>query len=89
MSVKAYLIGLCVAYIGLAGCATKPITITEVETIEVPIYETVPVPEALLKACKVDLSALESNQDLERAVVEAVLCNEQHNADKAAIRDLE
>lgn len=72
-----------------AGCATKTETIYETRRVEVPVYETVPVPETLLEACKVDLSALESNSDLERVLAEAIVELRRCTEDKDAIRALE
>ncbi len=71
------------------GCASTERLIEVPVIIEVPIYETVPVPDVLLRACKVDLSALKSNQDLEAVLGAAILELNRCTADKVAIGELE
>lgn len=71
----------------LVGCA-RPTIVHEPIEVEVVRYETVPVPEVLLKACKVTLGALNSNSDLETALAAALLELKACTADKEAIRGL-
>lgn len=78
----------CLLLLSLGGCAAEPRLIEVPVVTTVTVYETVPVPEVLLRACKVDLSALESNQDLERTLGNAILELRQCTEDKEAIREL-
>ena len=71
------------------GCAAKPVVVYETVEVEVVKYEQIPVPEALLRACFVDLQGLETNEDMERALFEAVLELNRCTDDKEAIRELE
>lgn len=71
-----------------AGCV-RPVVVTEPVEVEIVRYETVPVPEALLKACKVSLGTLNSNQDLELALAAALIELKRCTADKEQIRGLE
>ena len=80
---------LIAALVNLTGCATKPITVTEVETVEVVRYELVPIPDILLRPCVVSLDGLNTNADLERVVAESVVALRECTADKEAIRNLE
>ncbi len=82
---------LSVALVGffIAGCSSTPTLIEVPVLVEVTVYETVPVPEALLQPCRVSLDQLETNQDLERALGEAILELRQCTADKVAISELE
>lgn len=73
----------------LTGCASTERLIEVPVITEVVRYETVPVPEVLLIACKVDLSALNSNQDLERTLGEAIVELRRCTDDKESIRNLE
>lgn len=72
----------------LVGCARAPIVHEPVE-VEVVRYEAIPVPEVLLKACKVTLDALNSNQDLELALAAALIELQRCTADKEAIREIQ
>lgn len=73
----------------LTGCAADP-QIIEVPVIqEVVRVETVPVPAGLLDPCTVELTELETNQDLERALAAALLELERCTRDKRAIGELE
>lgn len=73
--------------LSLVGCA-KPLVVHE--SVQVPIvrYETVPVPEALLGPCRVDLNRMETNADLEVAVAAALIELKRCSSDKDAIREL-
>ncbi len=73
----------------LAGCASVPEVITVATPVEIVRTETVPVPQVLLRACEVDLSALKSNQDLESALGAAILELQRCTDDKVAISELE
>jgi len=73
----------------LAGCASTDRLIEVPVITEVVRYEMVPVPEVLLRACTVDLSALKSNQDLERTLGEAIVELQRCTDDKESIRNLE
>jgi hypothetical protein len=80
------MIGL--AAVSLTACA-RPTLVHDPVEVQVVRYEPVPVPEALLKACKVTLGALNSNQDLEAALADALIELKNCTADKEAIRALE
>jgi hypothetical protein len=73
---------------GLSGCA-KPLVVTEPIEVQIVRYEPVPVPEVLLTPCRVTLSDLNTNQDLELALADALLELRRCSADKDAIRELE
>jgi hypothetical protein len=92
MCLKGLLIPVCLL-LSAAGCATKPITVREIETVEVVRYETVPVPAALLQPCGKSLQesfhGLATNGDLERFAAELIVSLQLCNADKEAIRALE
>lgn len=75
----------------LCGCATPPVTVHDVIEIEVPVIETVPVPESLLTPCTVSLPVHEAwtNADIEHALAEALVELRRCTEDKEAIRNLE
>jgi hypothetical protein len=75
---------LCLAL--LAGCGRSVVRVP----VEVPVtvYETQPIPAALLRECKVTLPALKSNGDLELALAQALVALKECEADKQAIRAL-
>lgn len=68
----------------LAGCV-RTVTVREPVEVPVTVYETIPVPEALLAPCTVELD-LQTNADLERALAAALLELKRCTADKEAIR---
>ena len=70
------------------GCAAEPTVVYEQVPVEVVKYETVPVPDLLLKACKVTLGALKSNSDLETALADALVELKRCTDDKEQIRAL-
>lgn len=72
--------------LSLVGCA-RPLVVHD--SVEMPIvhYETVPVPEALLTPCRVELE-LETNQDLEAALAASLIELKRCSSDKDAIREL-
>ena len=73
----------------VTGCASTPEVLTVPVPVEITVYETVPVPAALLRACKVPALDLKTNQDLEFALADAILELQKCTADKKAIEDLE
>ena len=73
----------------LTGCGTTTQIIKDPVLVTETIYETVPVPETLLRACKVDLSALKSNKDLESTLAAAILELQRCTEDKVAISELD
>jgi hypothetical protein len=73
----------------VSGCAKEPLIVRAPIEVPITVYETVPVPEALLRACKVTLGAFKSNQDLELALAEALIELRRCTQDKEAIRGLE
>ncbi len=73
----------------VTGCASTPEVLTVPVPVEITVYETVPVPAALLRACKVPDLDLKTNQDLESALGAAILELIRCTQDKNAIRDLE
>lgn len=75
---------LCAA---LTACARPTVVRVPVE-VPVTVYETVAIPEVLLKACKVALPALNSNSDLESALAAHILALRQCDQDKDALREL-
>lgn len=84
---------LCCALLSLFGCASQPITIHDVETVEVVRYETVPVPEILLQPCTPEsfhesFQEMANNADLERILAAAIVSLISCDADKEAIRAL-
>lgn len=83
--IRTSLFGLAV--LSLFGCA-KPIAVREPVEVQVVRYEPVPVPEALLTPCRVDVE-LETNQDLEEALAAALLELRRCTEDKNKIRELE
>jgi hypothetical protein len=61
------------------------------EPVEVPVtvYETVPVPAALLTPCEVELGELHTNGDLERTLAKALVELRRCTLDKQSIAELE
>jgi len=87
---KIYLIGY-IPLLYLAGCAAGPDPIVIREPVEVIVteYEPVPVPAVLLRPCHIDLGPMETNADIERALVAALTELRRCTADKNAISELE
>lgn len=77
---------ILVTVLWLAGCV-KTVTVREPVEVPVTVYETIPVPEALLEPCSVALE-LKTNADLERTLAAALLELKRCTADKEAIRSL-
>ena len=88
MNKELTVVAILVTSMLLAGCA-RPTLVHDPIEVQIVRYEPVPVPEALLQPCAVLLDGLETNQDLEAALAEALLELERCTDDKAAIRDLE
>ena len=89
-ALKLYIIIMLIALAATqGGCGTTTEIIKDPVLVTETIYETMPVPETLLRACTVDLSALKSNKDLESTLAAAILELQRCTEDKVAISELE
>jgi hypothetical protein len=74
----------------LAGCAGTPEPVVIKEFVEVPIerVQVVPVPEALLTPCVIEILQMETNEDMEMALIDALIELQRCTQDKNDIRAL-
>lgn len=76
-----------IAALALAGCASAP-EVKVPETVKVPVYVYIQIPEALTEPCVVPVKANSTVGEALRIAKARGLCNEKDTADKAAIRKI-